>query len=69
MIFIFIMIKLKDLVPLVENSSDAVEFEVGPSQHEVKTLAGTDVFITNLRRDSVNIELKMTNGVVFVTVK
>lgn len=75
-IFIDTMIKLKDL--LSENDSEETDFsqssnvvqtEVGPNQHDVQTVGNQEVFITNLRRDVVNIELKLTNGVVFVTVK
>jgi hypothetical protein len=71
------MIKLKDL--LSEEHSDSgregqpnsssVEFQVAPNSHETKTVEGQSVFLTNLRRDIINVELKSVNGVVFVTVK
>jgi hypothetical protein len=71
------MIKLKDLISEENLQSDqgsrpeepAVSFEVGSNSHETKTVSGQSVFLTNLRRDVINVELKSVNGVVFVTVK
>jgi hypothetical protein len=65
------MIKLKDL--LSENNPpaepDGVEMEVASNSHNVKTVDGQTFFVTNLRRDVILIEVKMTNGVAFVTIK
>jgi hypothetical protein len=62
------MIKLKDLVVL-ENTSEPIELEVPPNSNETKTVGDNTVFLTNLRRDAVTVELKTVNGVVFVTIK
>lgn len=70
------MIKLKDL--LSENKpssepdgsvSDGVEMEVPSNSHDTKTVDGQSFFFTNLRHDPILIEVKMTNGVAFITVK
>ena len=69
------MIKLKDLLsennptPDESTSTGAVEMEVPSNAHDTKTVDGQSFFITNLRREPVLIEVKMTNGVAFVTVK
>lgn len=71
------MIKLKDLLSEEhlqpdqegQTKSSSVEFQVAPNSHETKTVEGQSVFLTNLRRDVINVELKSVNGVVFVTVK
>lgn len=69
------MIKLKDLLSEESSIGDGqtsgtpVEFSVASNSHETKTINGQSVFLTNLRRDVVNVELKSVNGVLFVTVK
>ena len=70
------MIKLKDLIsevvpssPSTENGTENVESSLSPNSHDTKTVSGQSFFLTNLRSEQVSIELKMTNGVAFVTVK
>lgn len=61
------MIKLRDLI--AENTEETQTLPIASNSHETVTIEGTSVFLTNLRRDVVNFEVKVVNGVVFVTVK
>lgn len=61
------MIKLTDL--LLENDEAPVALTVQTNKHETVTVKEQTFFVSNLRRDVINVELKMVNGVAFVTVK